>query len=132
LEQDLEFGGLHLTREGWNVLDGKEKVLVLLMRAPAAATPAPSSECHDPELFEELRRLRKALAGRAGVPAYVIFSDRALLEMATFFPQDEGQFLAINGVGQAKLANYAEQFLQVIRAYCMPRGLSAKPSATAI
>ena len=108
LEQDLEFGSLHLTREGWNILDGKQKVLVPIRRAAAAATPAASSEQHDLELFEQLRKLRKALADRAGVPAYVIFSDRALLEMATFFPQDEDQFLGINGVGQAKLANYGD------------------------
>ena len=67
------------------------------MRVAAATTPPASSEHHDPELFEQLRKLRKALADRAGVPAYVIFSDRALLEMATFFPQDEDQFLGING-----------------------------------
>src|SRR5207249_3241795 len=121
LEQDLEFGGLHLTREGWNILDGKQKVLVPIRGAAAAATPAASSEQHDPELFEQLRKLRKALADRAGVPAYVIFSDRALLEMATFFPQDQAQFLGINGVGQAKLANYGDHFLEVIRAYSLPR-----------
>lgn len=117
VEQDLEFGGLYLTPKAWDVLKDKEKVLVPAEHPLAPAAPAAAPTQHDPELFQRLRELRKQLADRANVPAYFVFSDRALIEMATFFPQNEAQFLAINGVGQAKLANYGAQFLQVIRAF---------------
>jgi len=126
VEQDLEFGGLRLTPKGWQVLKG-EPVRVTTPSRPALP-PEPARAEHDPELFQRLRELRKGLAYRAGVPAYVIFSDRALTEMATFYPQDEARFLAINGVGQAKLANYGAAFLQVIREHCRRRGLAPVPT----
>ncbi len=124
VEQELEFGGLRLTPAGSEVLDGKREVLVPVTASSAGdlvrpAQPGPA----DPGLFEDLRQLRKALADEAGMPAYIIFSDRALVEMATALPRDERQFLAISGVGQAKLANYGEPFLRVIRQYCAAHGL---------
>jgi ATP-dependent DNA helicase RecQ len=80
-------------------------------------------------LFERLRQLRRELADRAGVPAYIIFSDRALVEMATQFPRTAEQFLAINGVGEAKRANHGEAFMQVIRDHCATRAGSPAPAA---
>ncbi len=123
VDQDPEYGGLHLTSKSRDVLQGKQKVLIPQPHEAAVALPAASSAQYSPVLFERLRALRKELAERAQVPAYVIFSDRSLIEMATFLPQTEAQFLAINGVGQTKLANYGARFLQVIRA-CP--GLSAQ------
>ena len=129
VDQDLEFGGLRLTPKGWDVLKEKEKVLVAVERAPVTAQAASQLE-HDSGLFQRLRELRRELADKASVPAYVIFSDRALIEMATVLPQDEMQFLAIDGVGHVKLANYGAAFLKVIRDYCQSRGLkSALPTA---
>jgi ATP-dependent DNA helicase RecQ len=61
-----------------------------------------------------LRRLRRELADRAGVPAYIIFSDRTLIEMARHLPRTPEQFLALHGVGDRKLANYGEEFLRLI------------------
>jgi ATP-dependent DNA helicase RecQ len=127
LEHDVEYGSLRLTPQAWNVLRG-EKVHAALTRPAAPALPEPERPNHDGELFHQLRQLRKELADEAGVPAYVIFSDRALTEMATFFPQTEVEFLTINGVGQAKLANYGQAFLQRIRDYCLPRGLTSRPA----
>jgi ATP-dependent DNA helicase RecQ len=69
--------------------------------------------------------LRRELAVEAGVPPYIIFSDRALTEMATLLPQTETQLLTVNGVGRAKLANYGAAFLERIRDYCHQRGLTA-------
>ena len=126
VDQDYEFGGLRLTQKGWEVLHGKEKVHVHIEQARVRAEPKTSTGPYDPELFEQLRDLRRDLASQAGVPAYIIFSDRALLEMATFFPQNEAEFLNINGVGEAKLAKYGATFLQAIRAYD-PRGSLVKP-----
>ncbi len=131
LERGLDFGGLRLTSKGWNVLNEKEKVLVPAEGDHSAAPPAPTAQAHDAELFQKLRDLRKTLADRAGVPAYVIFSDRALSEMAKFLPQNRTQFLAINGVGQVKLGTYGDEFLRVIRAHCAPHGRVPTSGATA-
>jgi ATP-dependent DNA helicase RecQ len=73
--------------------------------------------------------LRKEIADEVGVPAYVIFSDRALQEMATYYPQTETHFLAMNGVGQVKLERYGQRFLDLIRGYCQPKNLPERPKA---
>ena len=68
----------------------------------------------DLRLFESLRSLRKKLAKKTGVPPYVIFGDAALVEMSKLRPQNEVEFLGINGVGQVKLERYGGEFLDVI------------------
>jgi ATP-dependent DNA helicase RecQ len=75
-----------------------------------------------------LRRKRRELADQAAVPAYIIFSDRALVEMSTHLPRTPEQFLDINGVGEAKLANYGEAFLRLIREHCAARGIPDAPA----
>jgi ATP-dependent DNA helicase RecQ len=127
VEQDLQFGGLRLTKKSRPVLKG-EKVFV--HGQPVEATlPGTLPGQHDADLFERLRQLRRELADRAGVPAYIIFSDRALVEMATRFPQTTEQFLTINGVGEAKRANYGQAFMKVIRDHCATRVGPPAPTA---
>jgi ATP-dependent DNA helicase RecQ len=123
IEQDLQFGGLRLTPKAWLVLRGEP--VRAAMPAPIAVLPASSTApLKDQEvLFEKLRAVRRRLAAEAGVPPYVIFSDRTLGEMAAALPQNESQFQAINGVGSIKLAHYSQAFLGVIRAHCAERGM---------
>jgi ATP-dependent DNA helicase RecQ len=73
-------------------------------------------EC-DEVLFEELRRLRRTLADTRSVPAYVIFSDVALREMARAYPTTPAEFRRIPGVGEQKLKDFAEPFLAAIADY---------------
>ncbi len=68
----------------------------------------------DREMFERLRRLRKALADRDGVPAYIVFSDKVLREMAVRRPATPGQLLDVPGVGPAKLERYGTDFVSTI------------------
>jgi ATP-dependent DNA helicase RecQ len=68
-------------------------------------------------LFERLRVLRKKLADENNVPAYVVFSDRTLLEMAEARPRDEIEMLGVNGVGEHKMKQYGKIFLEEIRRY---------------
>ncbi|WP_299217731.1 DNA helicase RecQ [uncultured Dokdonia sp.] len=68
-------------------------------------------------LFEKLRELRNELARDENVPAYIIFSDASLKDMEDQEPTTEAEFLAISGVGQAKLEKYASDFLNVIKAH---------------
>lgn len=65
-------------------------------------------------LFEELRHLRREIAGERGVPAYVVFSDATLLEMAALKPSNDAEMLGVNGVGPKKLETYGERFLEII------------------
>jgi ATP-dependent DNA helicase RecQ len=69
----------------------------------------------DAELFEKLRVLRRELADEAGVPAYIVFGDKVLLEMVARRPSNERELLQVSGVGEAKLERYGAQFLRVLR-----------------
>jgi ATP-dependent DNA helicase RecQ len=81
-------------------------------------------EC-DEVLFERLRGLRREIADQRNVPAYVIFSDVSLREMARNYPTSAGEFRRIPGVGEQKLKDFADAFLGEIENY-----LAANPRTT--
>ncbi len=81
-------------------------------RAPRH-TPAPTPEAA--ETFEVLRGLRAAIAREGGVPAYVVFSDAALLEMALRRPSSMDDLREIPGVGPKRSARYGDRFLDALR-----------------
>ena len=88
-------------------------------RAERSGKRAPAIEIHEPagagdDLFERLRQLRRRLAEERGVPAYVVFSDACLLEMAARRPRSEAELLTISGVGLTKLERYGAAFLAEI------------------
>jgi ATP-dependent DNA helicase RecQ len=70
----------------------------------------------DQELFEGLRTLRKELADQQGVPAYIVFSDKVLVEIASRRPRNDSEMLDVPGVGPAKLEKYGEPFLDLVAA----------------
>jgi len=83
---------------------------------------APSEDiAYDQTLFEALRSMRTQEARRLGVPPYVVFGDKALRDMSTKLPQTDDEFLAVNGVGDRKLAQFGEQFMSVIRQHARTR-----------
>lgn len=71
----------------------------------------------DQPLWEALRSLRKQLSDLAGVPAYVVFNDSTLADMIAIKPRNENEMSMVSGVGQHKLEQYGEEFLDVIRDY---------------
>jgi len=79
--------------------------------AESRATLAAALSAEQRELFERLKRLRLELARAQQVPAYVVFPDRTLLELARQRPRTRAEMARIHGVGEAKLARYAEPFL---------------------
>lgn len=87
--------------------DGRNSVAAARGVGPADAAHA--------DLFDELRALRKRLADARRVPAYVVFSDATLLEMASRRPKTQGELLSISGVGPKKLDQYGELFLEALR-----------------
>ncbi|WP_420629502.1 DNA helicase RecQ [Candidatus Leptofilum sp.] len=122
MTQDMEFGSLKLTPKAYAAFKG-EPVRGTLPDKPQAAPSATDYANYDQALFQQLRQKRKALADAAGVPPYVIFSDRTLVEMATYFPQSRTSFGTLYGVGEAKLNNFADEFLPVVQAYCAENGI---------
>ncbi len=94
-------------------------VLEVARRARIAARPRSKGTAPrvlvETTLFERLRELRKALAAERGVPAYVVFSDATLLELAAIRPTSEAELLEISGVGPTKLERYGARFLDLLR-----------------
>jgi ATP-dependent DNA helicase RecQ len=86
-------------------------------RRAAAGARADWENDVDPQLFERLRELRSRLAREADLPAYIVFADAALREMAARKPQTPDEFLQISGVGTVKLERYGDEFLTCIQDY---------------
>lgn len=80
----------------------------------STAGPGPDLGAADEELFHHLRSLRKNLADAQGVPAYIVFSDKVLREMAIRRPGTPAELLAVPGVGPAKLERYGQAFLEAL------------------
>ncbi|MDE7360810.1 MAG: DNA helicase RecQ [Oscillospiraceae bacterium] len=94
----------------------------LTMRLPKEIKRIKSSaktdeEHQNPELFEQLKALRKKLAASLGVPPYVVFSDAVLWSMCARLPKDQFQLLEISGIGSIKAERYGRRFLAVINDY---------------
>ncbi|NIX75811.1 DNA helicase RecQ [Microvirga terricola] len=120
-----EYGRWTITDQGIAVLKGQERIELradVLMkprerRRRRSALEAQSVVPGDDPLLMDLKALRTKLAKEEGVPAYVIFSDRSLIDMAAKRPTSPNAFGEIHGVGQAKLDRYSEAFLDVLRAH---------------
>jgi len=119
LRQTTEkFSVLEITNEGRIALQERRKIT---LTKPAVV---PESKVHhvgeiscDEVLFDRLRQLRKKLADERDVPAYIIFSDVSLRQMARNYPQTEADFARISGVGEKKLREFGDIFLGEIAAY---------------
>jgi len=113
------FATLSLTPAGLETL--RERTPVTLTKHVDVAEKAARSETGaiecDEALFERLRGLRRRLADDRDVPAYVIFSDVSLRQMARNYPTTESEFRRIPGVGEQKLKDFAEPFLSEINNY---------------
>jgi superfamily II DNA helicase RecQ len=81
-----------------------------------ARTNHGGTDVASPELFEDLRALRKRIADTQGVPAYIVFNDGTLRAMAQRMPMTAAELLDVPGVGPAKLERYGGAFLEVLRA----------------
>ena len=129
-------GALRMTEAARPILRGEAQITLRRDTVTAAegrpAAKALVSEDAAP-LFSALKAKRRALAEAQGVPAYVIFTDRTLIEMAETRPHTLDDFARIGGVGAAKLERYGAAFLEVIAgeatapAHPARRRLSGRP-----
>ncbi|KAB8287771.1 ATP-dependent DNA helicase RecQ [Bifidobacterium ramosum] len=88
---------------------------------PALGSFEPVSE-GDEALFQRLRELRRDIAQEIGKPPYIVFSDKTLRDMARIKPVTAAQFLAVNGVGDSKLKQYGQRFMEAIAAFDVDGG----------
>ena len=119
-----EMGGWQMTPAGRRVLRGEDTVMLRkdalsrrsrsrkAERTRAAAGLGPSDE----ELFEALRARRTELAQARGVPAYVIFPDATLIDIAQRKPKSLDDFAECHGVGARKLESFGRAFLEIVAA----------------
>jgi ATP-dependent DNA helicase RecQ len=142
---DGEYPVLKLTPLGWAVMKGEQGVrLIRLARrkrdradvtepgaAPAAARREPGTlpDGADPELFERLRQLRRQVAAGLGVQPYLVFPDSVLAEFARGRPSTLARMRQVSGVGDRKLADFGQTFLDAIVAHCGQAGLPTDVAA---
>ncbi|MGA3283947.1 MAG: RQC domain-containing protein [Verrucomicrobiota bacterium] len=135
LRQTAEkFSVLELTTAGLAVLkQRKPMTLTKPVTAPEPKVQRIGEIACDEVLFDRLRRLRKQLADERDVPAYIVFSDVALRQMARNYPANEREFTRISGVGEKKLREFGDIFLGEIAAFLQnnPRQIFADDSFAA-
>lgn len=99
----------------------KEESQRIFMRKKVLQKPEGSVKgAKNGALFEALRNLRKQLAAAEGVPPYVVFSDKTLLDMCDKAPQSTDELLAVSGVGAFKAEKYGRAFLEEIGRFLPP------------
>ena len=115
-------GALRLTEAARPVLRGEVPVTLRqdAVTAPARPEAAALVSDEDAGLLAALKAKRRALAEAAGVPAYIVFADRTLIEMAERRPMTLDAMAGITGVGAKKLETYGEAFLAVIAGAAAP------------
>ncbi len=129
---DDEWPTLHLNEASWAVMRGEREVrLVQPMTTAASKTRVEgvSWEGVDHGLFEHLRAVRRELAEQRSVPAYIVFGDATLREMARLRPSSPEALRRIRGVGDRRLADFGARFVAGITQYCADHGLEFEPGA---
>ncbi len=119
-----EYPVLSLTEKSKDVLLGKEKVYFVKSKEKKESTL--SELPYEKELFLKLKLARIDVAQKENVPAYLIFSDATLLELATYLPQLLEDVRKISGFGDIKLAKYGKIFLKEVVEYCAQKKLTSK------
>ena len=122
LAKEGDYNVLKITTAGRKLLRGEITPRLLKPQEPgkkkAAAVETDAWEGVDRELFEVLRKLRRTQAEERGISTYIVFSDAALREMARRRPSTLEAFRTIRGVGEKKLQDYGEIFLECLADYC--------------
>jgi len=134
LAREGEYALLKITDRGRRVLRGQETPRLLKPAAPRAAAPrgvaADSWDGVDRGLFDTLRVLRRRFAGEKNVPAYIVFTDAALRDMARRRPSSPEGFREVSGVGEAKARQYGDAFVAAIVEACESRSLEMNVDPT--
>ena len=123
--KDTTYGALILTDRADAVLFGGERVVMEYREVePKVSKNKKSKEKQkqqqqvtDSDLYERLRKLRFEIANAQNIPAYIVFSNATLAEMASKKPTAMWEFMEISGVGRTKAELYGDRFIEAIRNY---------------
>ncbi|MEX0791513.1 MAG: DNA helicase RecQ [Pirellulaceae bacterium] len=125
-----EYNTLAVTQLGWQVLKGEVEPKLIKSRPQASSTSARAAKLTDDwagvdrGLFDDLRELRKAEAEKQAVPAYVVFGDATLRDLARLRPTTIPSFRRVKGVGEKRCLDFGPQFTQRIASYCQQHELT--------
>ena len=120
LVMDQEFQTIQLTAAAGQILYRGKPVQMLVEKEheePQTAAEVRKLSGDEAELFDVLRELRASLAKEAGIPAYVVFSNATLADMAKKKPMTMSEFRKVAGVGEIKAAWYGTAFLKRIQRF---------------
>ena len=117
VQSEQEYQTLFLTQKAARVLFHGEQVVMKMERQLQPSQEEQRLTAENADLFDVLKELRFQLAKEAGVPAFVIFSNATLVDMAQKQPKTLSEFKRVSGVGEIKAAWYGEAFLSKIRSY---------------
>ena len=122
---ETEYATLKLNEKGWKILKG-ESELKLIMKKEKEQVLEQEEQAYDKQLFNDLRSVRSDMADREHVPAYNIVPDNALIELATYLPENFDELKHISGFGDYKISRYGANFLRVIKKYAEEHNLTSK------
>ena len=123
-QEEGQYPVLKLTGKSKLVLKGEEKVM--LVKSVTRKEVEQKEQHYEVELLSLLKILRNRLAEQAQVPAYIIFSDTTLIELAAYLPQNFSELKKISGFGEIKLQRYGKVFLDVVLNYCKKNNLQSR------
>jgi ATP-dependent DNA helicase RecQ len=113
-----QYSVIEITDDGRAALRERRKITLTKPVAPAAQKTSKVGDIAcDEALFDRLRSVRKRLADEKNVPAYIVFSDVSLRQMARYYPTDAAAFNRISGVGEQKMKEFGQAFMNEIAAH---------------
>lgn len=115
ISADNETEALKLLPKSRDVLFGRERLVMKKVENSEKVVKTHRPEVPvNSELLDALKALRKSIASKKSVPAYVIFSDATLIDMCKKCPETPDEMLEVSGVGRTKLEKFGKEFLEVI------------------
>ncbi len=123
-----QYTTLSLTDKSWRVLKGEEKVELIKNASVKETEQDITAIPMEANLLQELKERRRQLAQQENVPAYIIFSDATLQELATYLPLKTSDLSKISGFGEVKINRYGAAFLEVIQAFAAKHGIPSRIS----
>jgi ATP-dependent DNA helicase RecQ len=115
-----EYSVLKLNNNSRDILNGKETILGTLFEDKSTVTVIKNVN-YDSDLFGILRKIRGKLSEEQNVPPYVIFTDKTLIDICVFYPQNRDSLFKMNGLGEHKIEKYGEILLKIINKYCIEK-----------
>lgn len=132
LSDEIEFklAGFEICKTGFDVkklLDAQAKAVIDTKNATSKGQKAKdvlsSDSIPHPELYSTLRSFRYEKSKELGIPAYMIFSQKALIELVNYLPVESATLQLINGLGAKKIESYGVDIVQIIQLYCDENGV---------